>query len=56
MDMRLLGCALIAAITVIIPLGMLIATHRKGIRKTFNKLGMIWVISILALYSQQFIF
>lgn len=56
MDMRLLGCASISAITVIIPLGVLIASHKKGIRKTLNKLGMIWVISILALYSQQFIF
>lgn len=56
MSVKFFVCALIAAVTVALPLLAILVINRKGMCKTLNKLGMIWVISILALYSQQFIF
>ena len=48
--------ALIAAVTVALPLLAILVIHRKGMCKVINRLGVMWVVSILALYTQQFIF
>lgn len=56
MSVKFFVCALIAAVTVALPLLAILVISRKGMCKLINKLGMIWVISILALYSQQLIF
>ena len=56
MSIKFFVCALIAAVTVAIPLLAILVIHRKGMRKVINRLGVMWVVSILALYTQQFIF
>lgn len=56
MSIKFFVCALIAAVTVAIPLLSFLVIHRKGMCKLINKLGVMWVVSILALYAQQFIF
>lgn len=56
MGLKIFVCALIAAVTVAIPLLAILANHRKGMCKLINKLGVMWVVSILSLYAQQFIF
>ena len=56
MSVKFFVCALIAAVTVALPLLVILAIHRKGMCKLINKLGVMWVVSILALYTQQFIF
>ena len=56
MSVKFFVCALIAAVTVAIPLLEILANHRKGMCKVINRLGVMWVVSILALYTQQFIF
>ena len=56
MSVKFFVCALIAAVTVAIPLLAILANHRKGMCKLINKLGVMWVVSILSLYAQQFIF
>ena len=56
MSIKFFVCALIAAVTVAIPLLAILVIHRKGMSKVINRLGVMWVVSILALYAQQFIF
>ena len=56
MGLKFFVYALIAAVTVALPLLAILVIHRKGMRKVINRLGVIWVVSILALYTQQFIF
>ena len=56
MGLKFFVCALIAAVTVALPLLAILVIHRKGMSKLINKLGVMWVVSILALYTQQFIF
>ena len=56
MSIKSFVCALIAAVTVAIPLVAILVIHRKGMSKVINRLGVMWVVSILALYTQQFIF
>lgn len=56
MSIKFFVCALIAAVTVAIPLLAFLVIHRKGMCKVINRLGVMWVVSILALYTQQFIF
>lgn len=56
MSVKLFVCALITAVTVALPLLAILVIHRKGMCKLINKLGVMWVVSILALYTQQFIF
>lgn len=56
MSIKSFVCALIAAVTVAIPSLAILVIHRKGMRKVINRLGVMWVVSILALYTQQFIF
>lgn len=56
MSIKSFVCALIAAVTVAIPLLAILVIHRKGMCRTINKLGVVWVVSILVLYTQQFIF
>lgn len=56
MGVKLFVCALIAAVTVALPLLAILVVHRKGMCKLINKLGVMWVVSVLALYTQQFIF
>ena len=56
MSIKSFVCALIAAVTVAIPSLAILVIHRKGMCKLINKLGVMWVVSILALYTQQFIF
>lgn len=56
MGFKIFVCALIAAVTVVFPLLAILVIHRKGMCKLINKLGVMWVVSILALYTQQFIF
>ena len=56
MSVKFFVCALIAAVTVAIPLLAILVIHRKGMCKLINKLGVMWVVSILSLYAQQFCF
>ena len=56
MSIKFFVRALIAAVTVAIPLLAILVVHRKEMRKVINRLGVMWVVSILALYTQQFIF
>lgn len=56
MSIKFFVCALVAAVTVAIPLLAFLVIHRKGMCKVINRLGVMWVVSILALYTQQFIF
>lgn len=56
MGLKFFVCALIAAVTVAFPLLAILVIHRKGMCNLINKLGVMWVVSILALYTQQFIF
>lgn len=56
MGLKFFVCALIAAVTVALPLLAILLVHRMGMCKLINKLGVMWVVSILALYTQQFIF
>lgn len=56
MSIKFFVCALIAAVTVAIPSLAILVIHRKGMCKVINRLGVMWVASILALYTQQFIF
>ena len=56
MSIKFFVCALIASVTVAIPLLAILVIHRKGMCKVINRLGVMWVVSILALYTQQFIF
>lgn len=56
MGLKFFVCALIAAVTVAIPLLAILVIRRKGMCKVINRLGVMWVVSILALYTQQFIF
>lgn len=56
MGLKFFVCALIAAVTVALPLLAILVIHRKGMRKVINRLGVMWVVSVLALYTQQFIF
>lgn len=56
MGLKFFACALIAAVTVALPLLAILVIHRKGMCKLINKLGVMWVVSILSLYAQQFIF
>ena len=56
MDIKFFVCALVDAVTVAIPLLAISVIHRKGMCKVINRLGVMWVVSILALYTQQFIF
>lgn len=56
MSIKFFVCALVAAVTVAIPLLAILVIHRKGMCKVINRLGVMWVVSILALYTQQFIF
>lgn len=56
MGLKFFVCALIAAVTVALPMLAILAIHRKGMCKLINKLGVMWIVSILSLYAQQFIF
>ena len=56
MGLKFFVCALIAAVTVALPLLAILVIHRKGMCTLINKLGVMWVISILSLYTQQFLF
>lgn len=56
MGLKFFVCALIAAVTVALPLLAILVIHRKGMCKLINKLGVMWVVSILALYTHQFFF
>ena len=56
MGLKFFMCALIAAVTVAIPLLAILVIRRKGMSKVINRLGVMWVVSILAFYTQQFIF
>lgn len=56
MSIKSFACALIAAVTVALPLLAILVIRRKGMCKVINRLGVMWVVSILALYTQQFIF
>lgn len=56
MRVKFFVCALIAVATVAIPLLAILVIHRKGMCKLINNLGVMWVVSVLALYTQQFIF
>lgn len=56
MGLKFFVCALIVAVTVALPLLAILVIHRKEMCKLINKLGVMWVVSILALYTQQFIF
>lgn len=56
MGLKFFVCALIATVTVALPLLAILVIHRKEMCKLINKLGVMWVVSILALYTQQFIF
>lgn len=56
MSIKFFVCALVAAVTVALPLLAILVIHRKGMCKLINKLGVMWVVSILAFYTQQFIF
>ena len=56
MGFKLFVRALIAAVTVALPLLAIVVIHRKEMCRLINKLGVMWVVSILALYTQQFIF
>ena len=56
MSIKSFVCVLIAAVTVALPLLAILVIHRKGMRKVINRLGVMWVVSILSLYAQQFIF
>ena len=56
MGFKFFVCALIAVVTVALPLLAIVVIHQKGMCRLINRLGVMWVVSILALYTQQFIF
>ena len=56
MSIKSFVCALIAAVTVAIPLLAILVIHRKGMRKVINRLFFFNDTATPEIYTQQFIF
>lgn len=56
MSAKILWCVSIVAVTLAFPILELATVRKRKLRKFINKLGVIWTVSIIAVYFQQIVF